>query len=149
MNFGPARIEIAIAKIPAARTRSTSGLPGGAGELLGREEQARQGRREPPGLSAWVRLRTPHGAASSRSRSRRGPPGRPLSRYSRESFGDDLQAHYAGPFDEDHVARLDDLHHPLGRFLRVAHELTSVILGELTDGEHLIDAEALNEPADL
>jgi hypothetical protein len=47
MKRGPATIEITIATIPAIRT-STIGAPSGAAaELLGRQHQAMQGRREP------------------------------------------------------------------------------------------------------
>jgi len=48
----------------APRGRFTgSGPPGNVAEVLVREHQARQGRRERSGLKARARLRTPHGAA--------------------------------------------------------------------------------------
>jgi hypothetical protein len=63
MNFGPMTIETIIAITPAARTRITGDPSGDPGGCLGREHQARQGRRERSGWIARARLRTQDRAA--------------------------------------------------------------------------------------
>src|ERR671924_186727 len=79
MNFGPTMIEMTIATMAAMRTR-VNGPPGAAAALLGRDEQARLGRRERSYLKGTGATEDDASRSSARSRSQRAVPGGPFLR---------------------------------------------------------------------
>src|SRR5262245_26920258 len=149
MNFGPARMEIAIARMPAARTRSTTAPSGNAARSLGREPQARDRTPTSQGPKTLVRRRVGSGAACSRARGRHVVPDRALGRNPCERLRDDLEPDRPRALDEHDVAGLHELRGALRRLRRVLDPLATVGARELADAEDEVDAEIAHELSDL